>query len=1212
MWSAFMNGSGLHGGGGAGRGTGFVPSQGWEFVPCTNRDRADRGRGKSRSPLRRISSPPTVFSHFYEPQFTAASPAVGGEGGAGTQLEVLRGQMWPGHEPQQQQQTQQTQQTQHTRLKKKLEDLKKRHAQDKEEWTREKESLLREGGENRRILLDLRIVLDEVQAEVKREEEKRSDLQLQYTRDRCSWELEKAELKCRIAQLETREGAGLVSGGVQSAAGPGSVAPQSARGQHGETSTLRREREEQRRLLADTHSTAMDLRCRLEHNERDWSREKAELLERFDVERREWESQLKDMQSKIEELYCEVRSKREGTGLISGRQDHDDAAHRLSFPSTSTGSSLLSSSSQSETIRHSPLPGLAHSRNMCSSACAGSDIERPTLFQADDLCELNIGGHFTQIGKFHPELPDEQRCAWLQDSVTESKEAMDTTELEAIFRRAPERGVRQKNFSKGTENKDHMCPQDSPLRAESSYGSDKKKNTTALNAALKEIARVSEELCSYQDEIRKKSEDKRSRSESLCLPEERDKLRSHDDARLEVDEAPCDLSQIYDDLRALERENWITLTPDNTWQANRGPSKSWRENSPDPESYRDTQRSPGELSDIDTAAPPIPPRSSSRNLSTPILPDTELHIPESPVTTARRCHSPCVLVDRKSSSPSIVRKFGAMLQENEGKVLIDGVVASCSVPANSNCNLGCCHSRWSCDASKFTSSKLSAYGTVQKSFSEVSILTAGKGLCSDYSPGVRNLKELQMPPVVKDVPVDLLLSSLEISPASLNQHGSKRNIMLEQKTAEFNRTLFQAEMGRAAEEQDILAVADVYSAGCTPVFLATSASHEVEPPRETTFQQHCNDVTTRVINVNPEATLSLSISDSKIQSPEVQLRRKRCSPEGEEVRMKQGLSSDFSSQQPQMGLREAVTTTPESPALHSEVKRKVRTASSPSRKTQHRAATEALFSEPANTQPGQDVDASSSKKENPCGAKPQPARVGVSLQQPSTENKQRQMTEPGHQTQPKHVSTPAYQSDSTRPGPRMMNDHPWKPLTLAAYPRPEGSRSNYGAVERILKNYESAAREKQNQSQQEGKSISPNVSVRQDEKVTELDILDMDPLPLPPTLRHTHYSHTSQIHTTHSKSSSHSTKGLKEIHLTVQENEDSSVSSSSVQKNFSRPARPANRRLPSRWASRSPTSSSSASSSPSSTPGAPPSFPLQKNTSSFTYSHAFHIETVII
>ncbi|KAM9352890.1 protein SOGA3a [Symphorus nematophorus] len=1211
MWSAFMNGSGLHGGGGAGGG--YVPSQGWEFVPCSRMDRADRGRGKSRSPLRRISSPPTVFSQLYETQFGSTSTGGGGEGGAGTQLEVLRGQMWrPGPEPQQQEQTQ------HTRLKKKFEDLKKRHVQDKEGWMREKESLLREvadlqGGENRRILLDLKTVLEEVQAEVKREEERRSELELQYTRDRCAWELEKAELKCRIAQLEAREGAGL----VQSATGPGSTASRSTQEQHGETPTLRREREEQRRLLADTHSTAMDLRCRLEHNERDWSRERAELLERFDVERREWESQLKDMQKKIEELYCEVRAKREGTGLDSGRQHDDEVAHRLSIRSTSTGSSLLSdnsrsepfsSSSQSEPIRLSPLPGFCRNRNTSGSGCVGTDIQHSTCFQADSLCEFNVGGQLTQ--NLQPELVDELRfrSSWQQDSVTDSKEAVDTTELDAVFHGAPGCGVSQKNVFKDNEiNPAHVRAQESPLWSELSYGSDKKKNTTALNAALKEIARVSEELCSYQDEIRKKSGDRRNRSESLCLPEESEMVFGPDKPRLEVNEAPCDLSQIYDDLRALQREHWITLSPDNTWQADRELSKSQRANTADPDSYRETMTRPGVLSEIDTAAPPIPPRSSSWNLSSPTHPDTELHIPDSPMTTMRKCHSPCVLVDRKCSSPSIVRKFGAMLQENEGKVLVDGVVASCAVPANPKCNIGCCHNRWSCDPSKFINSKSSTHGTVQKSFSEVNILTAGKDLRSDYRPGAGNLKELQIPQIVKELPVDLLLSSLEISPASLNRQGSKRNIMLEQKTAEFNRTLFQAEMGRGVEEQDNFTVTDACSMGCQPVSSPTCPSDEVLPPRET-FQSHCTDVTTSIVGVHPEVTLSLSTSDSTHH--EVQPRRMRCGPEGQEVRV------NLSSEQPQIGHREATTTPSQSPAHHSEVKHKVRTASSsPSRKTQHRAATEALFSEPVlpvSIQPGQNVDGSSSKHENPTGAKPQPARAGVSLQQPSAENKQRPITQPGHQAQPRHVSAPPSQSDSSRPGPRMMNDHPWKPLTLAAYPRPEGSRSNYGAVERILKNYESAARAQQNQSQQDEVSSRHNISVRPEETVTELDMLDMDPLPLPPTLRHTQTSHTSQTHSTHAQLSSHSAIGVKEIHLTVQENEVSSVSSSSIQKNFSRPARPANRRLPSRWASRSPTSSSSTSSSPSTTPVVPPSFPLHKHTSSFTYSHAFHMETVII
>ncbi|XP_032373784.1 uncharacterized protein LOC116690736 isoform X2 [Etheostoma spectabile] len=1131
MWSAFMNGSGLHSGGGA-RG-GYVPSQGWEFVPCSGMERADRGRGKSRSPSRRISSPPTVFSHIYDSQL-GASPD-GREGGAGAQLELLRGQMWPGPEAQQQQ-------TQHARLKKKFEDLKKRHVQDKEGWMREKESLLREvadiqGGENRRILLDLKTVLEEVQAEVKKEEEKRGELQLQYTRDRCAWELERAELKCRIAQLEAREGAGLISGGVRSAAGPGSVASRSAREQNGETSILRREREEQRRLLADTHSTAMDLRCRLEHNERDWLREKAELLERFDVERREWECQLKDMQKKIEELYCDVRTKRERTGLDSGRQADNNVVHRLSVRSTSTGSSLLSdneplsSSSLSEPIRHPPLPGFGRNRNISGSDCVGRDGHHSTCFQAHSLFESGVGGQFPQSEHSQPEQVDELRSrgTWQQDSATARKEAVDTMELDAMLPGAPGCGVPQNNVSYGNEHNFHVRPEESPLQP--TYGSDKKKNTTALNAALKEIALVSEELCSYQDEIRKKSGNKRNRFESLCLPEEIEMLCSHDETPLEVEEAPYDLSQIYEDLRALERENWITLSPDHTWQADRGPSKSWKANTVDPDSYGETQTSPGVLSEMDTAGPPIPPRTSSWNLSSPTHTDTELNILESPVMTARKCHSPCVLLDKKGSSPSIVRKFEAMLQENEGKLLIDGVVASCSVPAKSGCNIGCCHNRWSCDASKFTSSKLSTYGTVQKSFSEVNILTAGKDPRSDYRPGVGNLKssELQMLQTVKELPLDLLLSSLETPPASPNLQGSKRNIMLEQKTAEFNRTLFQAEMGHGVEEPGSFILTDAGSVGCQPVFPPSCASDEILPPRETTFQPNCTDVTTSVMGVHPEVTLST------FQNTKLQPRRMRCGAGGQEVKMKQEILSDHSSEpQPQI-------INFQSPAHHPEVKHKVPTASSPSRKTQRRGATEDLFSEsvlPANTQPGPNVDSYSSKNENPHGARSQSARAGVSLQQPSAENKQRPMTQPGHQATLRHASVLPSQSDSSRPGLRMMNDHPWKALTLAAYPRPEGSRSNYGAVERILKNYESAARAQQNQSQPNEMASSPLVSVRQEENVTELDMLDMDPLPLPPAPRHTQTSHTSQTHTAHTELSSHCAMGVKEIHLTVQGQED--------------------------------------------------------------------------
>lgn len=47
----------------------------------------------------------------------------------------------------------------------------------------------------------------------------------------------------------------------------------------------------------------MDLQTQLENmTEKKWSKEKMELLERFDCERKEWECQWKVMQKKIEEV----------------------------------------------------------------------------------------------------------------------------------------------------------------------------------------------------------------------------------------------------------------------------------------------------------------------------------------------------------------------------------------------------------------------------------------------------------------------------------------------------------------------------------------------------------------------------------------------------------------------------------------------------------------------------------------------------------------------------------------------------------------------------------------------------------------------------------------------------------------------------------------------------------------------------------------------
>ncbi len=65
---------------------------------------------------------------------------------------------------------------------------------------------------------------------------------------------------------------------------------------------LQQEREEQRRLLADSHSTALELHWKLQHGEKRWTRERNELLERFEKDRQEWDRSIREMHRKMEKV----------------------------------------------------------------------------------------------------------------------------------------------------------------------------------------------------------------------------------------------------------------------------------------------------------------------------------------------------------------------------------------------------------------------------------------------------------------------------------------------------------------------------------------------------------------------------------------------------------------------------------------------------------------------------------------------------------------------------------------------------------------------------------------------------------------------------------------------------------------------------------------------------------------------------------------------
>ncbi|XP_077156094.1 uncharacterized protein KIAA0408 homolog [Paroedura picta] len=179
----------------------------------------------------------------------------------------------------------------------------------------------------------------------------------------------------------------------------------------------------------------MDLRAQLETTtERNWNKEKMELLERFDNERKEWECQWKVMQKKIEELYQEVKLRRESNmNAIDNKAIHSKTQQQFVHSPTSEWSDT---------------PGL----NCCS----------------------------------------QDKESLLTKAEKESKDTRNKRKNHVFVK---------DNLSFENYKEVGDCP---GLKTTKNYTQD-------LNIALKELAKVSEDLCSYQEEIRKKSNHRRKK-----------------------------------------------------------------------------------------------------------------------------------------------------------------------------------------------------------------------------------------------------------------------------------------------------------------------------------------------------------------------------------------------------------------------------------------------------------------------------------------------------------------------------------------------------------------------------------------------------------------------------------------------------------------------------------------------------------------------------
>ncbi|XP_036100505.1 microtubule cross-linking factor 1 [Molossus molossus] len=150
--------------------------------------------------------------------------------------------------------------------------------------------------ENQQLFSALKTLLEDLHSELREDEHARLRLQQQYASDKAAWDVEWAMLKCRLEQLEEKTEKNLGE--------PGSTTD--GRG------SFKKERETHKKLLADSHGLVMDLRWQIHHSEKNWNREKVELLDRLDRERQEWEWQKKELLWKIEQLQKENSPQRGG------------------------------------------------------------------------------------------------------------------------------------------------------------------------------------------------------------------------------------------------------------------------------------------------------------------------------------------------------------------------------------------------------------------------------------------------------------------------------------------------------------------------------------------------------------------------------------------------------------------------------------------------------------------------------------------------------------------------------------------------------------------------------------------------------------------------------------------------------------------------------------------------------------------------------------
>uniref|UniRef100_A0A8B9G4I3 KIAA0408 n=1 Tax=Amazona collaria TaxID=241587 RepID=A0A8B9G4I3_9PSIT len=461
----------------------------------------------------------------------------------------------------------------------------------------------------------------------------------------------------------------------------------------------------------------MELSKQLENTERNWNKEKMELLERFDNERKEWECQWKVMQKKIEELYQEVKLRRESNMNI-----HDNNMIQ---------SKMLQLSLHSPTLEESDTVELNYQHNV-----ANDRMEKGSL--------LSKTGH---------------KC-----KETRVKSRSNTLLIDNLA------------FENCHEPEDSLSIKTSKKNARNCIGD--------LNVALKELARVSEELCSYQEEIRKKSNHRRMKSRpflgefgetqsTVILPEMSHVSSNESQTSVAFEtEEHNNRKNLVSSTKALKDMSYGGLTGDKERDF-----RSWQKKE----------------------APPVPPRSTSRHLTnslSAIVQLSEATIRDTGIKS--NCKTQDCRSGGKLMNPSpINQNETAAAFANEGQAVKGPVIATAAICVTKNeCNVptNFCHNTWAYDVGKLG----------KDNRSEPSPVSAQKS-CSDGNMAQSNEMHQKQNPRSHSSPY---YSNGFYAPATLHNDlledsrctsgKTQRNETLAAKIDEFNRTVFHTDKCNSA------------------------------------------------------------------------------------------------------------------------------------------------------------------------------------------------------------------------------------------------------------------------------------------------------------------------------------------------------------------------------------------------------------------------------